>query len=91
MSAFGQTNAKPARIVRIMARYFFNLTNGGTVRDTDGEECLDLDSAKALAVQTAHDFARNKRTPEIAGVCLVTMLLKPTFSIDYIKVIMNLS
>ena len=53
-----------------MARYFFNLTNGVTVRDTDGEECLDLDSAKALAVQTAHDFARNKRTPEIAGVCL---------------------
>ncbi|HXB22293.1 MAG TPA: DUF2586 family protein [Candidatus Solibacter sp.] len=31
------------------------------------------------------------RAQEIAGVCLVTMLLKPTFSIDYIKVIMNLS
>lgn len=31
------------------------------------------------------------REQEIAGVCLVTMLLKPTFSIDYIKVIMNLS
>ncbi|HMC08936.1 MAG TPA: phage tail sheath C-terminal domain-containing protein, partial [Actinomycetota bacterium] len=31
------------------------------------------------------------REQEIAGVALVTMLLKPTFSIDYIKVIMNLS
>jgi Phage tail sheath protein subtilisin-like domain/Phage tail sheath C-terminal domain len=31
------------------------------------------------------------REQEIAGVALVTMLLKPTFSIDYIKVIMNLA
>jgi tail sheath protein len=31
------------------------------------------------------------REQEIAGMALVTMLLKPTFSIDFIKVIMNLS
>jgi hypothetical protein len=31
------------------------------------------------------------RDQEINGVALVTMLLKPTFSIDYVKVIMNLS
>jgi hypothetical protein len=31
------------------------------------------------------------REQEIAGVALVTMLLRPTFSIDFIKVIMNLS
>jgi Phage tail sheath protein subtilisin-like domain/Phage tail sheath C-terminal domain len=31
------------------------------------------------------------RAQEIAGICVVTMALKPTFSIDYIKVIMNLS
>jgi len=31
------------------------------------------------------------REQEIAGVALVTMYLKPTFSIDYVKVIMNLS
>ena len=31
------------------------------------------------------------RDQEINGVALVTMLLQPTFSIDYIKVIMNLS
>ena len=31
------------------------------------------------------------REQEIAGLALVTMLLKPTFSIDYVKVIMNLS
>jgi hypothetical protein len=31
------------------------------------------------------------REQEIAGVCLVTMYLKPTFSIDFIKVIMNLA
>jgi hypothetical protein len=31
------------------------------------------------------------REQEINGVALVTMYLKPTFSIDYIKVIMNLS
>jgi hypothetical protein len=31
------------------------------------------------------------REQEIVGVCLVTMALQPTFSIDFIKVIMNLS
>lgn len=31
------------------------------------------------------------REQEITGVAVVTMLLKPTFSIDYIKVIMNLA
>ena len=31
------------------------------------------------------------REQEIAGVAVVTMFLKPTFSIDYIKVIMNLA
>jgi hypothetical protein len=31
------------------------------------------------------------RAQEIAGVAVVTMFLQPTFSIDYIKVIMNLS
>ncbi len=31
------------------------------------------------------------RAQEIAGVALVTLYLKPTFSIDYVKVIMNLS
>jgi len=31
------------------------------------------------------------RQQEIAGVAVVTMFLQPTFSIDYIKVIMNLS
>jgi hypothetical protein len=31
------------------------------------------------------------REQEIAGIALVTMLLKPTFSIDYVKVIMNLA
>lgn len=31
------------------------------------------------------------RAQEIAGTCVVTMVLQPTFSIDYIKVIMNLS
>jgi hypothetical protein len=31
------------------------------------------------------------REQEIVGVAVVTMFLKPTFSIDYIKVIMNLS
>jgi hypothetical protein len=31
------------------------------------------------------------RAQEITGVAVVTMFLKPTFSIDYIKVIMNLS
>src|SRR5262249_47712638 len=30
------------------------------------------------------------RAQEIAGVALVTMTLRPTFSIDFIKVIMNL-
>jgi hypothetical protein len=31
------------------------------------------------------------RAQEINGQALVTMTLQPTFSIDYIKVIMNLS
>ena len=51
-----------------MARYFFNLTNGKTIRDTDGEEVSDLHAAKAIAIQAAHDFARNKHMPETGGV-----------------------
>ena len=31
------------------------------------------------------------REQEITGVAVVTMFLKPTFSIDYVKVIMNLA
>jgi hypothetical protein len=50
-----------------MARYFFNLTNA-TIRDADGEECADLDASKPIAIQIAHDLARNKRQPEIVGL-----------------------
>lgn len=40
-----------------MARYFFNLTNGTTIRGKDGEECAHLEEAKRLAIQTAADLA----------------------------------
>jgi hypothetical protein len=48
-----------------MPRYFFNLTNGTTIRDTEGEQCADLDAAKTLARRSARDLARNKRRTEI--------------------------
>ena len=51
-----------------MARYFFNLTNGSTIRDPDGEELAGLDEAKATAALAAHDFASNKRRTEVVGV-----------------------
>jgi hypothetical protein len=54
--------------MRSMARYFFNLTNGKTVRDPDGEEFADLDAAKASAIVAARDFARNKLPLAINGV-----------------------
>ena len=53
-----------------MARYFFNLTNGSTIGDPDGEELAGPDEAKATAALTAQDLARNKRTAELAGVCV---------------------
>ena len=51
-----------------MARYFFNLTNGSTIRDPDGEELAGLDEAKATAALAAHDFASNKQRTEVTGV-----------------------
>ena len=51
-----------------MARYFFNLTNGSTIRDPDGEMLPDIDAAKAAAARMASDLARYKRLSEIAGV-----------------------
>jgi hypothetical protein len=49
--------------------------------------------AERLA-QVFSDFTLDvsaSREQEIVGVAVVTMFLKPTFSIDYIKVIMNLA
>ncbi len=51
-----------------MARYFFNLTNGKTIRDTDGEEYASLDAAKASAIHIAHEIGRNKQPGEINAV-----------------------
>lgn len=43
------------------------------------------------ALTTFQLFVTATRAQEIAGTCVVTMFLQPTFSIDYVKVIMNLS
>jgi len=51
-----------------MAHYFFNMTNGNTIRDPDGEELPDLGSAKKTARLVAQDVARNKLRPQTAGV-----------------------
>lgn len=35
-----------------MARYFFDIKNGGQHRDDTGAECRDLDEVRAIAVRT---------------------------------------
>lgn len=50
-----------------MARYFFSLVDGRTIADTDGEDHASLDTAKAAAIQAAHDLARNKPPTQITG------------------------
>jgi hypothetical protein len=51
-----------------MPRYFFNLTDGSTIRDPDGEDLADVEAAKATATQVARDVGRNKERTQIAGL-----------------------
>ena len=51
-----------------MPRYFFNLTDGSTIRDPNGEELADIGSAKATAARVARDVGRNKERTLIAGL-----------------------
>jgi hypothetical protein len=52
-----------------LPRYFFNLTDGSTIRDPDdGEELVGPEEAQATAMLIASDVARNKLRPQTAGV-----------------------
>ncbi len=40
-----------------MARYFFEIENGGIHRDETGSECRDLDEVRTIAVRTLTGIA----------------------------------
>ena len=40
-----------------MARYFFEIENGGLHKDETGTECRDLDEVRAIAVRTLTGIA----------------------------------
>ena len=46
-----------------MPQFFFNLTNGETVRDERGTACDTVENAKAYALAVAAELGRN-RSPE---------------------------
>jgi len=47
----------PAPETVALARYFFEIENGGLHRDDTGAECRDLDEVRAIAVRTLTGIA----------------------------------
>jgi hypothetical protein len=43
-----------------MPRYFFSLENGRRLTDPEGEELAGHEAARVVALQIAHEFARNR-------------------------------
>jgi hypothetical protein len=48
-----------------MPKFFFNLTNGGTVRDERGTDCTGVEQAKEFAVVVAAELGRNRLPKDI--------------------------
>jgi hypothetical protein len=49
-----------------MPRFYVSIADENRILDT-GQECLTLEHAKKLAVQTAEEMARNKKYSHIRG------------------------
>jgi hypothetical protein len=45
--------------------FFFNLTNGETVRDNRGTDCTNVEQAKEFAVGVAAELGRNRSMEDI--------------------------
>ena len=43
-----------------MPRYFFDIHDGGSVRDDTGTECADDEAARKLAIKALPDIARDE-------------------------------
>lgn len=43
-----------------MPRYFFDIHDGGSARDDTGTECANDEAARALAIHTLPDIAREQ-------------------------------
>jgi Domain of unknown function (DUF6894) len=61
-------NAPPSVRLILMARFFFHLTDGTSLRDHEGEDCASMEQAKGYAVQTASELARNKEPSQVNGL-----------------------
>jgi hypothetical protein len=53
-----------------MPQYFFNLTNGETVRDEQGTRCDTVDDAKSYALAVAAELGRNRSREELNALAL---------------------
>jgi hypothetical protein len=53
-----------------MPEFFFNLTNGQTVRDERGTRCDTLEHAKEFALAVAAELGRNRSAAELEALAL---------------------
>lgn len=53
-----------------MPQFFFNLTNGETVRDDRGTRCDTVEDAKKFALAVAAELGRNKSLEELEALAL---------------------
>jgi uncharacterized protein DUF6894 len=53
-----------------MPQYFFNLTNGETVRDDQGTRCDTLEDVKTYALAVAAELGRNRSPEELNTLSL---------------------
>ena len=53
-----------------MPQYFFNLTNGETVRDDQGTRCDTLEDVRTYALAVAAELGRNRSPEELSTLSL---------------------
>ena len=53
-----------------MPQYFFNLTNGETVRDDQGTRCDTMDDVKTYALAVAAELGRNRSPEDLSTLAL---------------------
>ena len=56
--------------VTAMPQYFFNLTNGETVRDEQGTRCDTVEDVKTYALAVAAELGRNRSPEELNTLAL---------------------
>ena len=53
-----------------MPQYFFNLTNGETVRDDQGTRCDTVEDVKTYALAVAAELGRNRSPEDLSTLAL---------------------